>query len=143
MLGPEQPSARSLVKEEKSYIKEAEDQEARVATFESEGKEEWEVKKQVCTGRLDRAQASLTIAPPQREVLQDCRQMIPDCRKRLLAAVDDLQSILVSEQSACPCPISDLRAAVQDGVEGEVAESDEAKAAKEALQSATLSAQSA
>ena len=69
--------------------------------------------------------------------------MIPDCRKRLLAAVDDLQSILVSEQSACPRPISDPRAAVQDGVEGEVAESDEVKAAKEALQSAASSAQSA
>ena len=54
MLGPEQHSARSLVKEEKSYIKEAEDQEARVATFESEGKEEWEVKKQVCNGRSNR-----------------------------------------------------------------------------------------
>lgn len=36
-----------LVKEEKSYIKEAEDQEARVVKFESEGKEEWEIKKQV------------------------------------------------------------------------------------------------
>lgn len=40
------------MKEEKSYVKEAEDQEARVAKFESEGKEEWEVKKQVSGYRV-------------------------------------------------------------------------------------------
>lgn len=67
----------SLVKEEKSYVKEAQEQEARVAKIESEGKEEWEVKK-------------------QKEVLQDCLQMIPDCKKRLEAAVADLQNIVVS-----------------------------------------------
>lgn len=44
--------SRRLTKEEKSYVKEAQDQETRVAKFESEGKEEWEVKKQVCVGEV-------------------------------------------------------------------------------------------
>ncbi|UZJ51274.1 hypothetical protein CBS101457_000594 [Exobasidium rhododendri] len=87
---------KRLTKEEKSYVKESEDQEARVARYESEGKDEWEVKK-------------------QREVLQDCRQMIPDCRKRLQIAAEDLQSIV-------------------DNLVDEAADSDEARAAKEALQ---------
>ncbi|PWN90189.1 tubulin binding cofactor A [Acaromyces ingoldii] len=88
---------KRLVKEEKSYVKEAQEQEARVAKTEADGKEEWEVKK-------------------QKEVLQDCLQMIPDCKKRLEAAVADLQNIL-------------------EGLEGDIAESDEAKAARDAIES--------
>ncbi|MCO5580075.1 hypothetical protein L7F22_033941 [Adiantum nelumboides] len=110
---------KRLVKEEKSYVKEAQEQEARVAKTEAEGREEWEVKK-------------------QKEVLQDCLQMIPDCKKRLEAAVADLQNILVSwmsyhgEGNAADAWAHNLP---QEGLEGDIAQSDEAKASRDAIES--------
>lgn len=64
-----------MIKEQASYHKEAQEQVERVAKYESEGKEEWEIKQ-------------------QKKVLVDCQQMIPDCQKRLQSATEDLQSIL-------------------------------------------------
>ena len=48
---------------------------AHLAKYQSEGKEESEIKQ-------------------QKKVLVDCQQMIPDCQKRLQSATEDLQSIL-------------------------------------------------
>ncbi|PWN53055.1 TBCA-domain-containing protein [Violaceomyces palustris] len=66
---------KRLTKEEKTYVKEVEEQLARIDQYISEGKDEWHVNK-------------------QREVLQDCIKMVPDCRKRLQNAVEDLESLL-------------------------------------------------
>lgn len=41
----------SLIKEQQSYVEEAEDQEKRVARFEEEGKDDWEIKQQVSEER--------------------------------------------------------------------------------------------
>lgn len=91
-----------------------------MAKTEADGKEEWEVKK-------------------QKEVLQDCLQMIPDCKKRLEAAVADLQNILVSWMSyhgEDNCANARAHNLPQEGLEGDIAESDEAKAARDAIESA-------
>ncbi|PWN99301.1 tubulin binding cofactor A, partial [Tilletiopsis washingtonensis] len=66
---------KRLTKEEKTYAQEAEDQKARIERITREGADEWDVKK-------------------QHEVLRDCEQMIPDCARRLAAAVEDLQALL-------------------------------------------------
>jgi len=67
----------SLTKEEKSYITEAEEQRNRIKEYQDSGKDEWHIKK-------------------QKEVLEDSLKMIPDCKKRLEAAVSELEAMVVS-----------------------------------------------
>lgn len=73
-------SSLSLTKEEKSYIKEAEEQKERIEQYTREGKDEWHISK-------------------QKEVLQDSLKMIPDCKKRLEAALEDLKALVVSNDN--------------------------------------------
>ncbi|EST06143.1 Tubulin binding cofactor A [Kalmanozyma brasiliensis GHG001] len=64
---------KRLAKEESSYLTEAQQQEARIQKFVDDGRDEYDVKQ-------------------QRTVLSDTLKMIPDCRKRLEIAADDLSS---------------------------------------------------
>ncbi|KIS71372.1 uncharacterized protein UMAG_12129 [Mycosarcoma maydis] len=57
--------------EESSYLVEAKQQETRIAQFIDAGRDEYDVKQ-------------------QRSVLADTLKMIPDCRKRLQLATDEL-----------------------------------------------------
>ena len=73
---------RRLAKEELSYIKEAKQQEEKIERLKAEAGDEeqqYVIKKQL-------------------EVLQECRMMVPDCRRRLTAAHADLQQLLETEQ---------------------------------------------
>ncbi|CAO1637238.1 unnamed protein product [Jaminaea pallidilutea] len=96
---------KRLTKEEQTYVKEAEEQRQRVQRMEAEvpSADEWQLKQ-------------------QHKVLQDCMQMIPDCRKRLEAAVDDLQDYV-------------------EGLDASLAETTEAEGAKSALEAAKASIQ--
>ncbi|SPO22415.1 related to Tubulin-specific chaperone A [Ustilago trichophora] len=60
---------------ESSYLKEAQEQQVRIQKFIDDGRDEYDVKQ-------------------QRTVLQDTLKMIPDCRKRLELAADDLLNYL-------------------------------------------------
>ncbi|KAJ9477448.1 Tubulin-specific chaperone A [Pseudozyma hubeiensis] len=62
---------KRLAKEESSYLDEAKQQETRIQSFIDSGRDEYDVKQ-------------------QRVVLKDTLKMIPDCRKRLQLAVEDL-----------------------------------------------------
>ncbi|SNX82658.1 related to Tubulin-specific chaperone A [Melanopsichium pennsylvanicum] len=66
---------KRLAKEESSYVTEAQDQEERIAKFIDDGRDEYDLKQ-------------------QRSVLQDTLKMIPDCRKRLELATDELLNFL-------------------------------------------------
>ncbi|KAJ8029505.1 Tubulin-specific chaperone A [Holothuria leucospilota] len=65
-------------KEKTSYEKEVRDQEAKVEKMKQEGKDEYDIKKQV-------------------EVLDESRMMIPDCQRRINAAYIDLKNCLEAE----------------------------------------------
>ncbi|GAK65011.1 tubulin-specific chaperone A-like [Moesziomyces antarcticus] len=90
---------KRLAKEESSYMHEAREQEVRIQQFIDAGRDEYDLKQ------------------------QDSLKMIPDCRKRLELAVDDLAIYI-------------------DGVEGEAVSSDEYGAAKQVLESAQAQIQS-
>lgn len=68
---------RRLAKEESSYLVEARQQEERIQKFLDEGRDDYALKQ-------------------QRSVLTDTLKMIPDCRKRLELAADELRHFLVS-----------------------------------------------
>ncbi|CAO1623846.1 unnamed protein product [Parajaminaea phylloscopi] len=93
---------KRLTKEEQTYIQEAKDQEKRVKEYEAGDKDEWDVKQ-------------------QHKVLQDCLQMIPDCRKRLEVAVEDLVNLV-------------------EGLDEELASTSEAAGARTALEAAAAAA---
>ena len=89
-----------LTKEEKTYVQEAAEQAARVERFLAEGRDEWDIKKQV--GFVPTSPPSgtgavwLSVArSSQREVYDDCAKMIPDCKTRLERALEDLDILLV------------------------------------------------
>lgn len=68
--------------------------------------------------------------------------MIPDCKKRLTAAVADLQNIVVSASSPCffiSAASLTLCAHKQDGLDAEAGATPEAEAAREALTAAAES----
>lgn len=69
---------KRLAKEKVVYEKEAEQQRARIEKYKSEGRDEYDVRK-------------------QEEVLQESLMMVPDCQRRLLKAYEDLEGILNSE----------------------------------------------
>ncbi|KAK0543132.1 hypothetical protein OC845_006281, partial [Tilletia horrida] len=64
-----------LIKEETSYEKEAEKQEAHIQSLIQKGEDEWTINK-------------------QKQVLKESRDMIPDTTRRLTAAVSDLELVL-------------------------------------------------
>lgn len=114
-----------MTKEEASYVQEAKDQQARIQSFiDDERRGEHDVRK-------------------QREVLQDSLKMIPDCRKRLEASVDDLSTFLVSIPSlllTCFFETSPLIVILrkQNGINGNdaIKQVEEYAAAEQALQEA-------
>ena len=59
------------------YEKEVVDQEAKIESMKAEGKDEYEIKKQV-------------------EVLEESKNMVPDCQRRLVGAHGELVAFLVS-----------------------------------------------
>ena len=67
----------SLAKEKAMYEKEVVDQEAKIKTMKAEGKDEYDIKKQV-------------------EVLEESKNMVPDCQRRLAGAHGELVAFLVS-----------------------------------------------
>ncbi|ETS62546.1 hypothetical protein PaG_03179 [Moesziomyces aphidis] len=95
---------KRLAKEESSYMHEAREQQVRIQQFIDAGRDEYDLKQ-------------------QRSVLKDSLKMVPDCRKRLELAVDDLAVYI-------------------DGVEGEAVSSDEYGAAKQVLELAQAQIQS-
>eukprot|EP00128_Syssomonas_multiformis_P007744 Colp12_sorted_trinity150504_noHs@9069 len=66
---------KRIAKEEQMYEKEVAQQEARIEKMKTEGKDEYDIKKQI-------------------EVLNESKQMIPDCKRRLEAAVAELKALL-------------------------------------------------
>jgi len=69
---------KRLTKEKISYEVESEQQKKRIERMKTEGKDEYDIKK-------------------QGEVLQESLMMIPDCQKKLAPAVTELQKILDEE----------------------------------------------
>ncbi|CDR87908.1 related to Tubulin-specific chaperone A [Sporisorium scitamineum] len=92
--------------EESSYLTEAKQQEERIQKFIDEERDEYDVKQ-------------------QRSVLADTLKMIPDCRKRLQLAADDLVNYVEGVQE-----------------EPEVASSSEFSAAKQLLSDTQLQLES-
>ncbi|XP_068609008.1 tubulin-specific chaperone A [Brachionichthys hirsutus] len=70
---------RRLVKEEASYKTEAKQQKEKVERLKTEEADKYVIKKQV-------------------EVLQESEMMIPDCRRRLTTAHEDLLQLLDAEK---------------------------------------------
>uniref|UniRef100_A0A914XCE2 Tubulin-specific chaperone A n=1 Tax=Plectus sambesii TaxID=2011161 RepID=A0A914XCE2_9BILA len=70
---------KRLVKERESYEKEAEQHATKVEKMKAEGGDEYVIRKAV-------------------EVLQETRQMVPDCTRRLQQAVDDLSRLTESSE---------------------------------------------
>ncbi|RHN57882.1 putative tubulin binding cofactor A [Medicago truncatula] len=73
-------TCKRLVKELHSYEKEVEREAAKTADMKNKGADPYDLKQQAC----------LNIE----NVLGESRMMIPDCRKRLEAALEDLKGIL-------------------------------------------------
>ena len=75
------------------YEKEAVDEEAKLEKMKADGRDVHDVKKQVqkvqCRGPLTYSN------PLKNEVLEESRNMIPDCQRRLKTAYTDLQLIIV------------------------------------------------
>ncbi|XP_065170826.1 tubulin-specific chaperone A [Atheta coriaria] len=69
---------RRLAKEKLTYEKEADQQRTRIEKYQTEGKDEYDIRK-------------------QEEVLQESVMMVPDCQRRLAKAYEELQTILNSE----------------------------------------------
>lgn len=69
---------KRLAKEKVMYEKEADNQRNRIEKLKTEGKDEYDIRK-------------------QEEVLQESLMMVPDCQRRLLKAYEELNSILNSE----------------------------------------------
>nr|CAI5863679.1 unnamed protein product [Callosobruchus analis] len=70
---------KRLAKEKTVYEREADQQKIRIEKLKSEGKDEYNIKK-------------------QEEVLNECYMMVPDCQRRLVVAYEELKNILETEQ---------------------------------------------
>lgn len=70
---------RRIAKEKVVYEREAEEQKQRIERYKQEGKDEYDVRK-------------------QEEVLQEALMMIPECKRRLMKACEDLRGIIKNEQ---------------------------------------------
>ncbi|EDV27015.1 Tubulin-specific chaperone A [Trichoplax sp. H2] len=75
---------RRLVKEKAMYEKEVIDQQARIDKLKANNEDEYVIKKQI-------------------EVLQESENIIPDCQKRIKAAIADLQRLLENESNLASC----------------------------------------
>ncbi|KAG7257469.1 hypothetical protein CRUP_017413 [Coryphaenoides rupestris] len=64
---------KRLAKDELMYIAEVKEQEGRIERLKTKGEDEYVIKKQV-------------------EVLQECKMMVPDCRRRLESSEDLAES---------------------------------------------------
>jgi len=73
---------KRLAKEKEMYEKEAVDQAAKVEKMKAEEKDEYDIKK-------------------QKEVLEESRIMIPDCKRRLKTAYDDLKKLVADTEELC------------------------------------------
>ncbi|XP_064609083.1 tubulin-specific chaperone A-like [Liolophura sinensis] len=71
-----------LSKEKLMYEKEVVDQEAKIEKMKADQKDEYDIKKQV-------------------EVLQESKAMIPDCKRRLTTAHEELKQLLENEKDLC------------------------------------------
>lgn len=69
---------KRVTKEKIVYERELEEQKEKIEKLKQAGKDEYDIKK-------------------QEEVLQECLMMIPECKRRLAKAVEDLQKILDNE----------------------------------------------
>lgn len=69
---------KRLTKEKVVYEREVDEQKEKIEKLKEDGKDEYDIRK-------------------QEEVLQECLMMIPECKRRLAKAVDDLQKIVDSE----------------------------------------------
>ncbi|XP_070541816.1 tubulin-specific chaperone A-like [Ptychodera flava] len=70
---------KRLNKEKAMYEKEVVDQDEKIKKMEADGKDEYDIKK-------------------QKEVLQESKQMIPDCKKRLATAHSELTTMVENEK---------------------------------------------
>ncbi|KDN36560.1 tubulin binding cofactor A [Tilletiaria anomala UBC 951] len=89
---------KRLTKEEKTYVKEADEQRQRIDKYIDDGKDEWHINK-------------------QKEVLQDCLRMIPDSQQRLAAAVEDLVSLLQSLADDADISSSEAATAAREAID--------------------------
>lgn len=67
-------------KEKASYVKEAEQQKAKIEKMKAEGKDEYEIRK-------------------MGEVLQETQQMVPDCHRRLVKAREELEKMIAEMEA--------------------------------------------
>lgn len=70
---------RRVAKEKVVYEREVEEQREKIKKLKQEGKDEYDIRK-------------------QEEVLQECLMMIPECKRRLAKAFEDLDNIVNNEQ---------------------------------------------
>eukprot|EP00794_Sanderia_malayensis_P009888 gene9888-10898_t len=70
---------KRIAKERSMYEKEVKDHEIKAEKMKEEGKDEYDIRKQI-------------------EILNESKQMIPDCTKRLKNAYSELTQILEKEQ---------------------------------------------
>lgn len=85
------------------YEKEVVDQEAKIEKMKAENKDEYDIKKQAnCIDLQDHiifCQLLLKYyAFMQVEVLQESKNMVPDCQRRLERAIADLKAVIVHKQ---------------------------------------------
>lgn len=70
---------KRVAKEKVVYEREVEEQREKIQKLKQEGKDEYDIRK-------------------QEEVLQECLMMIPECKRRLAKAFEDLENIINNEQ---------------------------------------------
>lgn len=81
------------------YEKEVVDQEAKIEKMKADKKDEYDIKKQVRYMQPFSSSCSITCVATkylQVEVLQESKNMVPDCQRRLEAAYSDLKTAIVS-----------------------------------------------
>lgn len=69
---------KRIAKEKVVYEREVEEQKEKIQKLKQQGKDEYDIRK-------------------QEEVLQECLMMIPECKRRLIKAFEDLQNIINNE----------------------------------------------
>lgn len=85
---------KRLAKELAAYKKEYEHQQSRIDKMKAENADSYDIKKQVYAP-ISRSKMSSSYDDAQVEVLGETEMMIPNCKKRLEAAYNDLQLFLV------------------------------------------------
>lgn len=105
--------------------------------MQDEGKDEYDIRKQVSAGRFPHRGGDACTAPAvwgaQNEVLAETDMMIPDTRKRLTTAVDALQDFIVSGSAGAACVAVPTRTSPQDANEEALAAAAGLPAARELI----------